>query len=78
MRQIPLSSLVIKKADLIDYFNTSYFIHKKLKLLIEVTFEPISTFTISPKLTMFLNQYGLYELDKFNKFVTNYFNNLVS
>lgn len=59
-----------------NFYNNPYFIHKKIKLLIEITFEPKFNFIISPKLTMFLNQYGLYELDKFNNIVNNYFNML--
>lgn len=58
-------------------FNSSFLIHKYLKFFIEITFDSVTnTFNVSPKLTMLLNQYGLYELDKFNIFLTKYFDSI--
>src|SRR5579875_471101 len=49
--------------------NLSTLIHKKLKLLIEFFFDKHGNLFVSEKLDTLLNQYGIYELDKFNEFL---------
>jgi len=48
-------------------------IHKYIKILVDITVDSSGLFTVSSRLTMMLNQRGIYELEGLTSFITKHF-----